>query len=110
MNLLHGALGWSGVCDCGISWSRLLSLFVKILLSVQSHIKHGVLNLLNLSSWCLVMVERLFLAVPRGCLQFVIVVYSDHTHLLFLVPTCKTSSLFVPLAVQIDVDCSAVPL
>ena len=40
--------------------------------------------LLNLSSWCLVMVERLFLAVPRGCLQFVIVVFPDHTHLLFL--------------------------
>ena len=39
--------------------------------------------LLNLSSWCLVMVERLFLAVPRGCLRFVIVVFSDHTHLLF---------------------------
>ena len=40
--------------------------------------------LLNLSSWCLVMVERLFLAVPQGCLQFVIVVFPDHTHLLFL--------------------------
>ena len=31
----------------------------------------------------LVMVERLFLAVPRGSLQFVIVVFPDHTHLLF---------------------------
>ena len=40
--------------------------------------------LLNLSSWCLVMVERLFLVVPWGCLQFVIVVFPDHTHLLFL--------------------------
>ena len=30
------------------------------------------------------MVERLFLAVPRGCLWFVIVVFPDHTHLLFL--------------------------
>ena len=30
------------------------------------------------------MVERLFLAVPRGCLQFVIVVFPDHTHLLFM--------------------------
>ena len=29
--------------------------------------------LLNLSTWCLVMVERLFLAVPWGCLRFVIV-------------------------------------
>ena len=36
--------------------------------------------LLNLSSWCLVMVERLFLAVPRCCLRFVIVVFPDHTH------------------------------
>ena len=30
------------------------------------------------------MVKRLFLAVQRGCLQFVIVVFPDHTHLLFL--------------------------
>ena len=34
---------------------------------------------LNLSSWCLVMVERLFLVVPRGCLQCVIAVFPDHT-------------------------------
>ena len=46
--------------------------------------KRELIALLNLSSWCLVMVERLFLAVPQGCLQFVIVVYPDHTHLLFL--------------------------
>ena len=36
------------------------------------------------SAWCLVMVERLFLVVLRGCLQFVVVVFPDHTHLLFL--------------------------
>ena len=34
---------------------------------------------------CLVMVEWLFLAVTWGCLRFVIVVFPDHTHLLFLV-------------------------
>ena len=34
------------------------------------------------------MVERLFLAVPGGCLQFVIVVFPDHTHLLFLSSIC----------------------
>ena len=45
--------------------------------------KRELIALLNLSSWCLVMVERLFLMVPRGCLQFVIVVFPDHTHLLF---------------------------
>ena len=29
------------------------------------------------------MVEWLFLAVPQGCLRFVIVVFPDHTHLLY---------------------------
>ena len=47
--------------------------------------KRELVALLNLSSWCLVTVEQLFLAVPWGCLQFVIVVFPDHTHLLFLV-------------------------
>ena len=45
--------------------------------------KRELVALLNLFSWCLVMVERLFLAVPRDCLRFVIVVFPDHTHLLF---------------------------
>ena len=46
--------------------------------------KRELVALLNLSSWCLMMVERLFLRVPQGCLRFVIVVFPDHTHLLFL--------------------------
>ena len=46
--------------------------------------KRGLVALLNLSSLCLVVVGRLFLAVPLGCLRFVIVVSPDHTHLLFL--------------------------
>ena len=54
--------------------------------------KRELIALLNLSSWCLVMVERLFLAVPRGCLQFVIVVFPDHTHLLFLMLILETRS------------------
>ena len=46
--------------------------------------KRELVDLLNLSSLCLVMVEWLFLAVPWGCLRFVIVVFPDHTHFLFL--------------------------
>ena len=59
------------------------------LLNVHSSIaimlmgKRELVALLNLSSWCLVMVEWLFLALPFGCLRFVIVVFPDHTHLLF---------------------------
>ena len=33
-----------------------------------------------LSSWCLVIVVWRFLTVSRVCLQFVIVVFPDHTH------------------------------
>ena len=54
--------------------------------------KRELVALLNLSSWCLVMVELLLLAVPQGCLRFVIVVFPDHTHLLFL-----TSDTVLPI-------------
>ena len=47
--------------------------------------KRELVALLNLSSCCLEMVERLFLAAPRGCLRFVIVVFPDHTHLQFFI-------------------------
>ena len=39
---------------------------------------------LSLSSWCLVMIGWLFLEAQWACLQFVIVVFPDHTHLQFL--------------------------
>ena len=61
-------------------------MFCCALLCVHSSIpiilmgKRELVALLDLSSWCLVMVERLFLAVPRGCLWFVIVVFPGHTH------------------------------
>ena len=67
-------------------------MFCCTLLYVHSSIeiilmgKRELVALLNLSSWCLVMVERLFLAVPWVCLRFVIAVFPDHTHLLFSTP------------------------
>ena len=45
--------------------------------------KRELIALLNLSSWCLVIVVWLFRTVPRVCLQFVIVLFPDHT-LLYL--------------------------
>ena len=41
--------------------------------------------MLGVSSWCLVIVGWLLFAVPWVFLQFVIVVFPDHTHLLFLI-------------------------
>ena len=38
------------------------------------------------------MVERVFLAVPWGCMWFVIVVFPDHNHLLFLTLCLLVSS------------------
>ena len=56
--------------------------FAKILIG-----KIGLVALLCLSSQCLVtvivLVLWLFLTMPRVCLQCVIVVFPDHTHLLF---------------------------
>ena len=70
-------------------------MFCCTLLYVHSSIaiiltgKRELIALLNLSSWCLVMVEGLFLTVPRGCLQFVIVVIPDHTHYFCMVRSAR---------------------
>ena len=56
--------------------------------------KRELAALLNLSSWCLVMVEPLFLVVPQGCLRFVFVVFPDHTDLLFLKIDIQRTSLY----------------
>ena len=71
-----------GVCNCSMFCCTLLYVHFSIAIILMG--KRELIALLNLSSWCLVMVERLFLTVPLGCLQFVIVVFPDHTHLLFL--------------------------
>ena len=54
-------------------------------------VKRELVALPSLSSWCLVMVEWLFLAVPWGCLRFVIVVFPDHTHLQSFLTILHTS-------------------
>ena len=72
-----------GVCNCSMFCCTLLYVHSSIAIILMG--KRELIALLNLSSWCLVMVERLFLAVPQGSLQFVIVVFPDHTHLLFFI-------------------------
>ena len=71
-----------GVCNCSMFRCTLLYVHSSIAIILMG--KRELIALLYLSSWCLVMVERLFLAMPQGCLQFVTVVFPDHTHLLFL--------------------------
>ena len=70
-------------------WESVIVMFCCTLLCVRSSIaiilmgKRELIALLNLSSWCLVMVEQLLLTMPQGCLRFVIVVFPDHTILVF---------------------------
>ena len=49
--------------------------------------KRELVVLFSLSSWCRVNVVWLFLAVPWVYLQFVIVVFPGHAHLLFFIGT-----------------------
>ena len=70
-----------GVCNRSMFCCTLLyvhSSFAIILMG-----KRELVGLLSLSSWCLLIVVWFFLAVSWVCLQFVIVVFPDHTHLLF---------------------------
>ena len=71
-----------GVCNCSMFCCTLLYVHSSIAIILMG--KRGLIALLNLSSWCLMVVEWLFLTVPLGCLRFVIVVFPDHTHLIFL--------------------------
>ena len=55
--------------------------------------KRELLALFCLSSWCFVIVVWLFLTVQQVGLQFVIVVFPDYTHLLFLIICHRVESL-----------------
>ena len=79
-----------GVCNCSMFCCTLLYVHSSFAIILMGKRKLGAL--LNLSSWCLVMVKRVFPAVPLGCLRFVIVVFPDHTHLLFLTGNVMTMS------------------
>ena len=75
------------VCKCSMFCCTLFYVNSSIAIILMG--KGELVALLNLSSWCLVMVEQLLLAVPQGCLRFVIVVFPDHSHLLFLLIFAK---------------------
>ena len=76
-----------GVCNCSMFCCTLHCVRSSIAIILMG--KRELVALLILSSWCLVIVGPLFLAMPWGCLRLVIVVFPDHTHLLFfIVKTC----------------------
>ena len=85
-----------GVCNSSMFCYALRYVHSSIAIILMGKI--DLIALLYLASWCLVMVEWLFLAVPWGCLRFVIVVFPDHTHLLFCNQSIGTYSNFCPIS------------
>ena len=71
-----------GFCNCSMFCYALLYVLFSFAIVLME--KRELVVLLSLSIRCLVIVVWLFLAVLWGCLQFVIVVFPDHTYLLFL--------------------------
>ena len=66
-----------GYCNCSMFCWELLYVHSSFAITLMG--KRELVYLLSLSSWCLVIVVWLFLAVPWVCLLFVIVVFPDHT-------------------------------
>ena len=79
-----------GFSNCSIFCCALLCVHSSF--TITSMGKRELVALLCLSSLCLVIVVWLFRTMPYVCLQFVIVVFHDHTHLLFLIPYFRVNS------------------
>ena len=67
-----------GFCNCSMFCCALLCVHSSIAIILMG--KREPVALLSLSSLCLVIAVWLFLMVSWVCLQFVIVVFPDHTH------------------------------
>ena len=70
-----------GVCNCSMFCSMLLYVQSTFAIILMGKRERELAALLSLSSWCLFIVVWLFLTVPWVCLQFVIEVFPDHTHI-----------------------------
>ena len=71
----------AGLCNCSMFCCALLCVYSSF--AIISMGKSELVALLCLSSCCLVFVMWPFLTMPGVCLLFVVVVFPDHTHLLF---------------------------
>ena len=70
-----------GFCNCSMFCCALLCVYSSSAIILMG--KTELVTLPCLSSWRLLIVVWLFLTMSRGCLQFVSVIFPDHTHLLF---------------------------
>ena len=80
-----------GFCNCSMFCCALLCVHSSF--ALISTVKRELVAFLCLSSWGLMIVEWLFLKIPRVCLQFVIVVVPDNAHLIF---SMSVSSMVFP--------------
>ena len=97
-----------GVCKCSMFCCTLIyvhSSFAIILMG-----KRGLVALLSLPSLCLVIVLWLFLAVSWVCLLFVIVVFPDHTHLLFIFTLHIMTETYFHTRIATKMPCMVLPI
>ena len=79
-----------GFCNCTLFCCALFCVHISFAIILmgkrerERERERELVALLCLSSWCLVIVVWLFLTMPRVRLQFVIVVFPDHNHFIFL--------------------------
>ena len=95
-----------GVCNWSMFCCTLLYVHPSIAIILME--KRELVALLNLSSWCLVMVEWLFLAVPWGCLRFVIVVFLIiHTYYFLFLVMCSLQQMLEIIALVLKSNVQA---
>ena len=80
------------VCNCSMFCCTLPNVHSSFAIILMG--KRELFAVLSLSSSCLVIVVWLFLVVSWVCLQFVIVVFPDHTYLLFLMAQLVPDACF----------------
>ena len=95
-----------GVCNWSMFCCTLLYVHPSIAIILMG--RRELVALLNLSSWCLVMVEWLFLAVPWSCLRFVIVVFLIiHTYYFLLLMMCSLQQMLEIIALVLKSNVQA---
>ena len=79
-------------CNCSMFCCALFC--VDFSFEIMLMRKRELVALLCMSSWCLVIVVWLFIAVSQVCLQVVIVVFPDHNRYFFsILPACTLSNV-----------------
>ena len=90
--------------DLGRKATKQTKLYVHSSFAIILMGKRELNALLSVSSWCLLIVVWLFLAVPWVCVQFVIFAFPDNTHYFYVILACLLQGIWVaPYTILINI-------